>query len=575
MKKVCAWMLCMLLLLTAAGSLSLAAAEPVAATPTASPATAKAAATPTPTNAVATPTPLPDGVEAEAQAAAHQPEYGETLCLEADQGGFSATIAIPAGFEALDDDLQKWANTTLKLYEKKAGAEKPDADGMTASLNVSYDSYVLGDRFIGVEEFGVYEASDSKTTEPVLYTVNYDSSNETLLTIQDVIDKDQIEKVNALIVAQLTEAKKQDFIVKGRDLTEHFIMTGTGVAFVLTHDGAFYQCTLPYETLQPYLVLGSADDASASAAAPVPTSKPNIVEEGVCTHNGAHIRSEAKIKSNTLAVVQAGAILEVVEPDAGNGFTQIWYQDAPAYIRTSFLSLDTAVVAAVEDPSLLEKGYATANGVHVRAQAGTRAKKLGTLSEGDEVAIITEYYTDGWHRILYRDQAAYVSAQYISIGSRPAVTPPPQKTDPENVCTEPYIEFVGTCTTNGVIVRSETSIHSDYYAKLYAGEEVCVVESEYRSGWDKVWIPYHGAYGCIGYVHSRYIEDASAVVPVVQATDNPVVPVVQATPAPVIPVIQATRVPVITSNPVPVQPGIGSGATFEGSLIGQGATVNP
>lgn len=586
MRKIIAIVLCMGMLLLAActGNKTVtisAGAAPAGAVP------AAAAATPMPkTTEKATESATPEEAdktvaEGEAEVQMHTPTYGEQVWMEADQDGFSGAIAYPSGFEKLDTELVKWAADTMKTYEKKAKAAEADKDGMKGDLYVAYNSYELNGRFVGVKELGSYTACSSGETEGLLYTVNYDSQTEKLLTINDVIAKTHQEAVAALLTEQLKKDGQEQFAGEATAMMQNFVITETGIAFLYQNGAAFYECTLSYDLILDYMALFETNTPEPTAT-PAPKAKPTVTEEAVCQKNGVHVRAEADTGAATLAVIQQGATLEVTKQDAGNGFTEIWYDGTIAYVRTAYLTFAASVSAPPELPTVAETGYVVGNGVHIRADASTRAKKLGSLKYGDPVEIVTPFYTENWHQILFDGQLAYISARYVEIGSQPAETPKPTTTDPEIISGPPYIEFVGTCDTNGVIIRSTTSIHSDYYGKLYSGDEVQVMESECRSGWDRVWIPVNNSNtrGYVGYVHSKYIDDWSQVVPVVQGTGgggNPV-PVVQATPtpAPVIPVIQATPVPVITSNPVPQVPHIGSGVVFgPGPQIGAGVTVNP
>ena len=528
-----------------------------------------AAPTPQPTaatdEAVVAETAL-DEVQAEAQIEAgiadHAPEYGEALSLEADQDGFSGEIHYPSGFEALDNDLEKWASETLKTYETKAQTETADAQGMKAELYVTYNSYEVVGRFVSVKEAGEYLPASTTAAEAVAYTANYDSQTGKLLTLTDVVNKAQLDKVGALVMENLKAANQTGILAGATEINadqmQTYFLTRDGLGFVFTNGSDYYECLLSYNEVIDYLTLFAAETATPAPAA-TPVAKLAIVEQAVCNHNGVHVRAQASTDATTIAVIQENALLEVTKLDAGNGFTEIWYNESTAYVRTAYLTFADSAQTA-DDTTAVEQGFVTGKGVHVRAGAGTKYKKLGTLQYGDEVEIVTPYYTSNWHQILFEGQIAYISARYISIGSMPAVTPKPAQIKPEVTSGRPRIEFVGTCTTNGVIVRSTPSVKADYYTKLYSGSEVMVVESEYRSGWDQVWISTNNANtkGYLGYVHSKYIEDLSQVVPVVQNTAHPVIPVVQATP-----------IPVITSGPA-----IGTGAGYN-PPIGSGVTINP
>lgn len=523
--------LCMFTLLLCAGSAaSMAASAPAAETP---PPAGAAQATPA-------------------------PGYGEEVRLEADQSGFAGTIAYPSGFLPLDTVLQNWANETLKAYQAKAQTEKADADGLRAELHVTYTAYELGNQFVSVKELGVYAASVSGTAESLLFTVNYNVDDEKLVMLTDAIGSQHIDAVAALLTERLMEGGNTAILgEKGlvtRDMMQNFLITAEGLSFLFSDGGNGYaECLLSYETLTPYLVLFNKAAAPAPATPPN-TDKPAVIEEARCNTNGVRVRASASDKALTLAIVQRDAVLEVTKVDAGSGYSQIYYNGTLGYVKTAYLDLTAAPAPGI---TAEEKGYVTGADVHVRSSATTHSKILGTLKYGAEVEILTAYYTNSWHQIMYNGRVAYISAQYVSIGNRPAVTPAPERITPETSSGRPHIEFVGTCNADGVIIRAEPSIHADYYGKLYEDDEVRVVEEECKSGWDKVWIPSNHAHtkGYIGFVHSKYIDDLSqesAPPPDVRVTSAPVAP---------LPVIPRTPIPVITSNP--------------GPAIGSGVTINP
>lgn len=57
--------------------------------------------------------------------------------------------------------------------------------------------------------------------------------------------------------------------------------------------------------------------------------------------------------------------------------------------------------------------YVTGNGVNVRKGPGTSYEVLGQLNKNDEVVILDEA-VDGWQKILYQDQEAYISSKYLT-----------------------------------------------------------------------------------------------------------------------------------------------------------------
>ena len=77
---------------------------------------------------------------------------------------------------------------------------------------------------------------------------------------------------------------------------------------------------------------------------------------------------------------------------------------------TSKMSTNTTASAAVKSSSSKKK-YVNASSLNVRSGPGTSYSKVGALSEGAVVEIISEQ--NGWAKINYKDGTAYVSSKYL------------------------------------------------------------------------------------------------------------------------------------------------------------------
>lgn len=53
--------------------------------------------------------------------------------------------------------------------------------------------------------------------------------------------------------------------------------------------------------------------------------------------------------------------------------------------------------------------------VRVRASSSTNAKLLGTLKSGETAVLVTPFYNDEWHEILYNGEIGYIWAAYTEI----------------------------------------------------------------------------------------------------------------------------------------------------------------
>ena len=500
-----------------------------------------------------------------ADSAVHVPEYGESYSLEADEDGYAATIRYPVGnIDVLNDTLKKWASELMTEYETLSRKETADADGIRGQLHVDYDAYEVVNRYIGVKELGTYSGGNGKTKKELIYTCNYDMNAGELMDLNAVLASAHLDAVGALLVEK---AREGGVSASAAALMEHFVLCGEGVQFIYADDKGVHQFLLNYNDIINYVRLFGEETAS-DARAKVSADNVTITGAAVCTHDGVHVRAEADNKSTLIATIYKNTALELVEQDenAAEGWTRIWFHNGYAYVASRYLQTDAGAASSAK-PEITAAGVVTGNGVHVRAGDSTRSTKLGSLEKGERVQIIKAYYSDAWHKIWFEDQVAFISAKYVRLnGGAQSDNSDPQQIEAKAVKGPPYIEFIGTCTTNGVIVRSATSVHSNYYSKLYRGEGVEVIESECANGWDKVWIATNasGTRGYIGYVHSKYIQRPESHHSSGTNT-NTVVPVVQVTPTPV-PIGQGAS---------PAGPAIGTGAgPADIPAIGSGVTVN-
>ena len=165
------------------------------------------------------------------------------------------------------------------------------------------------------------------------------------------------------------------------------------------------------------------------------------------------------------------------------------------------------------EPDAYATGWVTSSYLHVRDRAGVGGELLGTLQNQEPVQIVEPNPAGGWYKIWFEGRYAYVSAEYIHIGSQPVETtagvttpaPSEQTAQPRIVGSKTVvITGVGACKTAGVIVRSEPSVQSAQYGTLAIGDQICFLERECAVGWDKIFVFTGAARGYIGYIHSRY-----------------------------------------------------------------------
>ena len=141
-----------------------------------------------------------------------------------------------------------------------------------------------------------------------------------------------------------------------------------------------------------------------------------------------------------------------------------------------------AISSGQEDPSDILTGKTTAK-LNVRKGPGTKYAKMGTLSKGAKVEVITKL-PNGWYKIKYKGTYGYVLGKYVKLNT-------PQQ-DEKVIATGK--------TTAQLNVRKGSSTKYAKIGSLSKGAKVEIV-SKLSNGWYK--IKYNGTYG---YVSGAYVK---------------------------------------------------------------------
>lgn len=123
--------------------------------------------------------------------------------------------------------------------------------------------------------------------------------------------------------------------------------------------------------------------------------------ETVRTTDLVNVRGSASAEATKLGTVSAGTRLTRIET-LDNGWSKIDYNGQEGYIKTEYLEV-------VESAN----GTVTAlQNVNIRAEANETAQKLGVAYAGATLELI-EAQDDGWSRIIFNGQTAYVKSEYV------------------------------------------------------------------------------------------------------------------------------------------------------------------
>lgn len=154
---------------------------------------------------------------------------------------------------------------------------------------------------------------------------------------------------------------------------------------------------------------------------------------------------------------------------------------AEKYAKKNDISFK-AISSGQEDPSDVLTGKTTAK-LNVRKGPGTKYAKMGTLSKGAKVEVITKL-PSGWYKIKYKGTYGYVLGKYVKLNI-------PQQ-DEKVIATGK--------TTAQLNVRKGSSTKYAKIGSLSKGAKVEIV-SKLSNGWYK--IKYNGTYG---YVSGAYVK---------------------------------------------------------------------
>ena len=120
----------------------------------------------------------------------------------------------------------------------------------------------------------------------------------------------------------------------------------------------------------------------------------------------------------------------------------------------SVAALSALMVMCCASSALAEtKGTVNTNQINVRTSPSTDSDKVGILFQGDEINILSS--SDGWYKIDYDSQEAYVFSDYISVS-----------------------QAEGTVDADSVNIRNAASADSDVVATVNTGDTVTVVGSD-------------------------------------------------------------------------------------------------
>ena len=216
-----------------------------------------------------------------------------------------------------------------------------------------------------------------------------------------------------------------------------------------------------------------------------------------------NVRSGPSTSYSVLGKLKKGSKVSVISEN--NGWSKINYNGKEAYVSSRYLSSisqnnnnDTS-----KPESIKETKEVNTDSLNVRSGPGTNYSKLGTLSKGSKVGVISE--SNGWSKINYNGKEAYVSSKYLN-----------RIPENNNTSKPESVKETKEVNTNSLNVRSGPGTNYSKLGSLSKGSKVEVISES--NGWSK--INYNGKEA---YVSSQYLSKVTINKPSTPETAPPVV----------------------------------------------------
>ncbi len=143
----------------------------------------------------------------------------------------------------------------------------------------------------------------------------------------------------------------------------------------------------------------------------------------VKTIDVVNIRTSDSEKADKLGKAAIGDEFELLE-EKGNGWSKVRYNDTDAYIKSEFLEPSETQTASSAEQDEEEEPEQTADNttatdtvtvqetVKIRKGASTSSDQIDTVYAGTKLDVIMKQ-ADGWTKIKYNGQTAYVKSDYV------------------------------------------------------------------------------------------------------------------------------------------------------------------
>lgn len=171
---------------------------------------------------------------------------------------------------------------------------------------------------------------------------------------------------------------------------------------------------------------GESEAAEETEQVQAEETESNVVKK-VRAKEVVNVRSSDSETADKLGKAESGEEFTLLE-ERGNGWSKITFEGKDAFIKSEYL--ETVSEEVVEDttdseaetsneetpsqttPASDSKTVTVIENVNVRKSASETGEKLGLVYVGEKLELIMKQ-ADGWTKVKYKDQTAYVKSDYV------------------------------------------------------------------------------------------------------------------------------------------------------------------
>ena len=221
----------------------------------------------------------------------------------------------------------------------------------------------------------------------------------------------------------------------------------------------------------------------------------NVIATGtVVNASTLNVRSGASTSHSKIGSLKQGQKVEITKV-MSNGWYQIKFNGGVGYVSNAYIKKNAKQSSNQTTETFTSTKTGTvvdASTLNVRSGASTSHNKVGSLKEGQTVAIL-KTMDNGWYQIKFKNTSAYVSNEYIKTETLEVA--------PESSSNSSSTSITGTVVNASILnVRSGASTSHNKLGLLEEGQTVEVLNTM-DNGWYQIKFN-----NKTGYVSDEYIK---------------------------------------------------------------------